>query len=101
MDRATLINETLEKLFGPVIVTRDHVRSVLEAFAAALLEPQLNGLPPTETRATLEQALANAHGDKSVAAKRLGLTRRTLYRRLERYGLGERIVRRPEGKGTW
>jgi len=36
----------------------------------------------------IERALAKAEGNKSRAASLLGLTRRTLYSRMERYGIG-------------
>jgi transcriptional regulator with PAS, ATPase and Fis domain len=35
----------------------------------------------------IARMLAEAHGNKRAAAQRLGLSRRTLYRRLERYHL--------------
>ena len=38
-------------------------------------------------RELILKALDKAHGNKTQAAKLLGLTRRTLYSRLERYGL--------------
>jgi DNA-binding NtrC family response regulator len=45
------------------------------------------------------QALDRAHGNKSQAARLLGLTRRTLYSRMERHGLrkpGEGEENEPE-----
>ena len=42
----------------------------------------------------IQKALARAQGNKSQAARLLGLTRRTLYSRLERYGLA------PAGTGA-
>jgi DNA-binding NtrC family response regulator len=35
-----------------------------------------------------------AHGNKKAAARMLGLSRRALYRRLERLDLGDTIMRR-------
>jgi DNA-binding NtrC family response regulator len=40
--------------------------------------------------------LARAGGNKKAAAKMLGLSRRALYRRLERLDLAETITRRRE-----
>jgi transcriptional regulator of acetoin/glycerol metabolism len=39
-------------------------------------------------RALLLQAIEKAKGNKSAAARLLGLTRRTLYSRMEKHGLG-------------
>jgi DNA-binding NtrC family response regulator len=38
-------------------------------------------------RQTIEQVMRKTHGNKSRAAKRLGLTRAQLYGRLRKYGL--------------
>lgn len=51
--------------------------------------------PAAETRLDeverehIVRVLADVHGNKLAAAKRLGISRRTLYRRLERHGLME------------
>ncbi len=50
----------------------------------------------TVERDHIQQALTKAGGNKKVAAQMLGLSRRALYRRLERLDLGESISRRRE-----
>jgi DNA-binding NtrC family response regulator len=45
-------------------------------------------------REHIQRALARANGNKKAAAKMLGLSRRALYRRLERLDLGGTITRR-------
>ena len=51
-------------------------------------------------REHIQRALARAGGNKKVAAKMLGLSRRALYRRLERLDLGATITRRQHGAGA-
>jgi DNA-binding NtrC family response regulator len=46
-------------------------------------------------RSTVQRALERAGGNKKLAAELLGVSRRALYRRLERLHLGETITRRP------
>ncbi|HZB24596.1 MAG TPA: sigma-54 dependent transcriptional regulator [Vicinamibacterales bacterium] len=48
-------------------------------------------------REHIQRALARANGNKKAAAKMLGLSRRALYRRLERLDLGGTITRRRAG----
>jgi DNA-binding NtrC family response regulator len=45
-------------------------------------------------REHIQRALQRANGNKKAAARMLGLSRRALYRRLERLDLGDTIVRR-------
>jgi DNA-binding NtrC family response regulator len=63
------------------------------------------GAPPAESapsddllvtveREHIQRALVRAHGNKKAAARMLGLSRRALYRRLERLDLGDTIMRR-------
>jgi transcriptional regulator with GAF, ATPase, and Fis domain len=42
---------------------------------------------PTLDRNTIEQALERAHGVIAHAARELGLSRQSLYRRMERLGI--------------
>jgi DNA-binding NtrC family response regulator len=48
-------------------------------------------------REHIQRALVRANGNKKAAARMLGLSRRALYRRLERLDLGGTITRRPTG----
>src|SRR3954470_23868901 len=45
-------------------------------------------------REHIQRALVRSHGNKKAAARMLGLSRRALYRRLERLDLGDTIMRR-------
>ncbi|HVL66089.1 MAG TPA: sigma-54 dependent transcriptional regulator [Vicinamibacterales bacterium] len=51
----------------------------------------------TVERDHIQRALARAGGNKKAAARMLGLSRRALYRRLERLDLAETITRRGQG----
>jgi DNA-binding NtrC family response regulator len=54
-------------------------------------------------REHIQRALLRANGNKKAAARMLGLSRRALYRRLERLDLGDTIIRRQtpmEGVGA-
>ena len=64
--------------------------------------PAWSDAPAPPLLATVERdhilrALQHARGNKKVAARLLGVSRRALYRRLERLGLEGTIVRRREG----
>jgi two-component system response regulator HydG len=48
-------------------------------------------------REHIQRALVRANGNKKAAARMLGLSRRALYRRLERLDLADTIMRRPSG----
>ena len=55
----------------------------------------------TRERAHIEQVLEELGGNKKAAAMRLGLSRRALYRRLERYNLDQSITRRPRASSSY
>ena len=42
---------------------------------------------PTTEQARIRAALAEAKGNRTLAAKKLGISRRTIYRKIEEYGL--------------
>jgi len=71
--------------------------------ATAGLESVLAATTPdllaTVERDHIQRALTRAGGNKKAAAKMLGLSRRALYRRLERLDLSGTITRRPHGPG--
>jgi DNA-binding NtrC family response regulator len=56
--------------------------------------PPADDLLVTVEREHIQRALVRAHGNKKAAARMLGLSRRALYRRLERLDLGDTIMRR-------
>jgi DNA-binding NtrC family response regulator len=65
--------------------------------AAVPSGPRDADLLVTVERDHIQRALARAGGNKKAAAKMLGVSRRALYRRLERLDLGATISRRREG----
>jgi DNA-binding NtrC family response regulator len=69
-------------------------RSAITGVAAAN-ERDTDSLAVVE-REHIQRALAKAGGNKKVAAQMLGLSRRALYRRLERLDLADSISRRKE-----
>jgi transcriptional regulator with PAS, ATPase and Fis domain len=70
---------------GEDILLGDAVSESAKSVAPAL-EPETLDLAEIEKRA-ITKALASASGNKSEAARLLGITRRALYGRLERYGI--------------
>ncbi len=84
---------------GPLITERELGGSIipagaapvqLSAVAAAAHEAADRSISSVE-RDLIVRTLQRAHGNKTVAAEILGLSRRSLYRRLERYELDERV----------
>jgi DNA-binding NtrC family response regulator len=59
-------------------------------------EPEDADLLINVEREHIQRALARARGNKKAAARMLGLSRRALYRRLERLDLADTILRRRE-----
>jgi two-component system response regulator HydG len=64
--------------------------------SASTLAPSDTDLLVNVEREHIQRALLRANGNKKAAARMLGLSRRALYRRLERLDLGDTIMRRRE-----
>jgi DNA-binding NtrC family response regulator len=75
----------------------------LAAVAGAARDAAVPAPPPEDAllvnveREHIQRALVRANGNKKAAARMLGLSRRALYRRLERLDLGNTIARRQPG----
>jgi two-component system response regulator AtoC len=73
---------------GPTLTERD-VAGAMPALREAV--PAAGALPPEALEAVerehIVRVLAEVRGNTLAAARRLGISRRTLYRRLERHGL--------------
>ncbi|HVD92223.1 MAG TPA: sigma-54 dependent transcriptional regulator [Vicinamibacterales bacterium] len=76
-------------LYIPAPMTSAEVRDTSEAGVSG-------DLLVTVEREHIQRALVRSHGNKKAAARMLGLSRRALYRRLERLDLGDTIMRRRE-----
>jgi DNA-binding NtrC family response regulator len=76
------------------------VRSSIRPTISVVPEPRAEKpAEPAHALSTLERAhimkvIAESGGNKARAARQLGLSRRALYRRLERHGLAEPAFRR-------
>ncbi len=62
------------------------IRKALEAAGKAADDAKVESLDDTERHA-IEKALRQADGNLSTAAQSLGITRQSLYRRMEKFGL--------------
>jgi len=86
---------------GPVLGESD-VRSSIRPTISVLPPPPApiaEQPEPTHALSSLERAhimkvIAESGGNKARAARQLGLSRRALYRRLERHGLADPALRR-------
>jgi transcriptional regulator with PAS, ATPase and Fis domain len=86
---APLAASTLNSHLSPV---NSHLSPIEDAFAEEYIEPErepenlnLNAI----SKAMLEKALERNHGNRRKAAQELGISDRTLYRRLKQYGLDQ------------
>jgi DNA-binding NtrC family response regulator len=77
-------------------VTRPGAAVAAPGTPAAAQDPASADLLVTVEREHIQRALVRAKGNKKAAARMLGLSRRALYRRLERLDLGDTIMRRRE-----
>jgi len=96
IDLSALAPEVREAIVADLQLAVARARALT---AAAPGEPPPAGAdgvdPATIERTRVQHALERAGGNKKLAAELLGVSRRALYRRLERLHLGETITRRP------
>ena len=86
---------------------RREIQEIHDAAAAAVQLISTNAPEPVAPadrdlrameREHIVRMLGELHGNKAAAAKRLGISRRTLYRRLARHGLMPAIGADPQGR---
>jgi len=95
----TVIERACMLTDGPVLTERDVRASIRPVI---LVDPPLTGHQAPESehalssleRQQIMKVIAQTGGNKARAARQLGLSRRALYRRLERHGLAEPSLRR-------
>jgi DNA-binding NtrC family response regulator len=99
IDLSALAPEVREAIVADLELAVARARALTASTAG-----EAGGQPPATTtgvdaaaieRSTVQRALERAGGNKKLAAELLGVSRRALYRRLERLHLGETITRRP------
>ncbi len=78
--------ETIDVCDLPPAVAREDAADGLGAAQDALTSTALADLE----RATIERVYDQAHGDKALAARMLGISRATIYRKLKQFGIGQR-----------
>ena len=85
IDRAVMLAE------GPLLTCGDLGRHVPRQAATASQAPGLRMVRRIDDleREAITQALADTRGNKKEAARRLGISRRALYRRIEKFGLAD------------
>jgi DNA-binding NtrC family response regulator len=79
IERACLLCE------GHLLTEGDLARSLVDRTVAPTLDDPPPGPPPTADR--VREALDSTGGNKSLAAQRLGISRRALYRLIDKYAL--------------
>ncbi|MGO9642490.1 MAG: sigma-54-dependent transcriptional regulator [Candidatus Acidiferrales bacterium] len=72
----------------PLVIARAAESDELGAGTAALTSTALADLE----RATIERVYEQTGGDKTLAAKALGISRATIYRKLKHFGIGQKPV---------
>jgi DNA-binding NtrC family response regulator len=78
--------QTIDVSDLPPIIARVADADEMGAAHAALTSTALADLE----RATIERVYEQAHGDKALAARMLGISRATIYRKLKQFGIAQK-----------
>jgi DNA-binding NtrC family response regulator len=82
------VNSQLSTVHSPLSTVNSQLSTVEDAVAEEYIEPELESLNLNDMgKQMLEKALERNHGNRKKAAQELGISDRTLYRRLKQYGL--------------
>jgi transcriptional regulator with PAS, ATPase and Fis domain len=87
-----VLEQALYVKSGHVIARRDLPRALLdgvEGAAAGRARPTLKGLLRQAELELIRTALGETRGDRAEAAARLGISRSSIYAKIEQYGLGQ------------
>jgi DNA-binding NtrC family response regulator len=87
IERACILSEGRIHSEREVLAALGGARPAPAAAAAASAADESEEIAPEPDRAMIEQALQQVGGNRSAAARKLGISRRALYRRLDAFGL--------------
>jgi DNA-binding NtrC family response regulator len=95
IDLRALAPDVRAALVADLEVAVERARALIGVPSEASAPAGREADPAAHERTSVQRALERAKGNKKLAAEFLGVSRRALYRRLERLQLADTITRRP------